>query len=268
MDSFVYTLLSNKISYKQSLEAYLLYRKNPKVFLESYPKFKELCADSYPSYEKEVMLAQKHKLVSFLLDDPYYPSLLAESPDAPLMLYSNYVMPPEGQKFIAIIGARSCSELGKNYARHIVDLVAKFYPGYTILTASVHGIASVVREQAALLGVPVVTVLGTGFENMHLYRSALPFTSCVSSHLCTTQPSSSDYIIANSILAGMSEKVIVVESTEKSGCMDVAKKALDYGHDVYTVFGPNLSESFSGNFALISSNIAADYRNLFPFPNV
>ncbi len=268
MYSFVFALLNSRLSYKDSLEAYTRYRQNPREFLESYPKFKEICDDSLPSLEKEIELTQKLGLCTCLLDDIHYPKFLGECSEAPLLLYSNFMLDPVSQRSITIVGSRGCSEIGRQYVREIVEKIAKCYPGYIIVTASVTGIASEVRTHAAKLNVPVVTVLGTGFQNMHLYGGALPFTYCITSHLCVQKPSNYDYIKANSILAGISEKVIVVESGEKSGCIDVAKRALDYGHDVYTVFGPNLPESFLGNFALVNSNIATDYNNLFPFPIV
>lgn len=268
MYSFAFALINSRLSYKDSLEAYTRYRQNPKDFLDSNPRFKEICEDSYLSFEKEIEITQKQGICSCLIDDIQYPKLLRECSDAPLLLYSNFMLDPAIQKFITIVGSRACTELGKQYAREIVEKISKCYPGYVIVTASVPGIANVVREHAAILNVPVVTVLGTGFQHMHMYGSALPFTNCISSHLCVQRPSKSDYILANIILAGISEKIIVVESGEKSGCIDVAKRALDYGHDVYTVFGPNLTDSFSGNFALVNSNIATDYNNLFPFPVV
>lgn len=268
MYSFAFALLNSKLSYKDSLEAFSRYRQNPKGFLESYPQFKDMCDESYLLLGKEVEITQKLGLCSCLLDDFQYPKALGECSEAPLLLYSNFMLDPALQNYITVVGSRGCSDLGKQYAREIVEKIAKYYPGYTIVTASVPGIANVVREHAAKIKVPVVTVLGTGFQHMHLYGSALPFTYCITSHLCVQKATLSDYIKANTILAGISEKVVVIECGEKSGCIDVAKRALDYGHDVYTVFGPNLTESFSGNFALVNSNIATDYNNLFPFPAV
>lgn len=264
MYDFVYSLIKSKVKYTAAIEAYRLYRQDPKAFVANHPEIMQVLNDALFDIQKEIDLVNRLGLKVSLLDDLSYPPLLNESKDAPLLVYSNFVVPRDYSKYITIIGSRSFSEIGVRYTQEIIQKIAMYYPGYTIVTASVPGIANVVRQCAAYYKIPVITVLSLGHNHMHNYNSALPFTYTISAHLLTQEQSRADFIVANSVMAGMSERVIVVEAGAGSGCLDVAKKALEYGRDVYTVVSPNLPESFAGNFELINSNIAADYKKLFP----
>lgn len=85
---------------------------------------------SFQRARKEKNVKQEYQMllkrgIRFLpVSDPEYPARLKEIPDAPQGIYVRGGLPEEGTPSVAVIGARMCSEYGKQSARYFASALA------------------------------------------------------------------------------------------------------------------------------------------------
>lgn len=188
------------------------------------------------------------------LQDEGYPTRLREISDPPAVLWRRGPLGLEG-KAVAIVGSRTATPTGLVVARQLSrDLAER---GYMIVSGLAAGIDGAAHQAALDAGGATVAVLGCGvdiaYPNRHrVLAAAIADSGCLVSEFAPgTLPQPWHFPKRNRIISGLSQAVIVVEASERSGSLITARMALEQGRDVLAVPGSVTSGCYRGCHALI-----------------
>ena len=153
-----------------------------------------------------------------------YPALLSEIYDPPSVLFYKGTLPKELPLPIAMVGARNCTDYGREVAELLGEQLAE--RGATVVTGLAAGIDSAAAKGALSVGAstcPVIGVLGCGIDvvypqgNGALYEQVIERGAIVTEFLPKTPPIAQNFPIRNRIMSGISRGVVVIEAGERSG---------------------------------------------------
>ena len=173
-----------------------------------------------------------------------YPKLLSEIYDPPSVLFCKGTLPDELPLPIAMVGARACTEYGREVAKHLSEQLCD--RGATVVTGLADGIDSAAAEGAlksASSQCPVIGVLGCGIDQVYpkanaaLYGQVIERGAIVTEFLPKTPPLKQNFPLRNRIVSGMSRGTVVVEAGERSGAIITADSAREQGREVFAVPG-------------------------------
>ncbi len=187
-------------------------------------------------------------------DDAGYPSMLADLPDAPLILYVRGEL-LDGLVRLAIVGSRAATAYGRQTARTLSAELAQL--GVEIVSGGARGIDTWAHRGALEAGGRTSAVLGCGFahtyppENDEVFRAIARSGAVVSEFPVEMAPLAENFPRRNRLISALSAATIVVEATEKSGSLITAGHALEQGREVMAVPGPITSEQSRGCHRLI-----------------
>ena len=171
-----------------------------------------------------------------------YPWQLRAIHDPPAALYVIGRPPPESRDAVAIVGARGCSELGRELAFELARDVG--LAGLTIVSGAARGIDAAGHEGALSAGGRTLAVLGCGLGfdyprgGRDLMRRVREHGTIVSEYAPGTPPSQRSFPARNRIVAGLCTATVVVEGAMGSGSTITAEHAMEFGRDVFAVPGP------------------------------
>lgn len=190
----------------------------------------------------------------FSLADPRYPRLLAELPDAPLVLYvqgdAGLLRTPQ----LAIVGSRNPTALGRETAQEFGRVLA--VAGLTVTSGLALGIDGA-AHQGALAGGKTIAVAGTGLDRVYpakhktLAHRIAEAGALVSEFAPGTVVRPGNFPRRNRLIAGLSLGTLVVEAALASGSLITARLALDYGREVFAIPGSIHNPLARGCHALI-----------------
>lgn len=182
--------------------------------------------------------------------DRDYPPLLAALEDAPPALFTLGQWPLPVQN-VAVVGTRQPSAAAEQAARTLGSLLAE--RGYAVVSGLALGIDRAAHLGAlAVPGGRTVAVLGSGvlkvypYAHVPLARAIAERGTLVSEVSPEASPSPPSLVARNRIISGLSDAVIVVETSVDGGAMHAARRALVQGRPVYV-----LDNGASGNRALL-----------------
>lgn len=182
--------------------------------------------------------------------DRDYPEKLSKIPDAPAVIFYKGKLPQNGQRNIAVIGARNCSEYGKYVAKEFAAYFAKNNIG--VISGMANGIDGVAQKAALKAGGFSTGVLGSGvnvcypMENYDLYKELIQKGCIMSEYLPNERATANLFPPRNRIISGMADALLVIEAKEKSGTLITVEMALEQGRDVYVVPGRITDELSKG----------------------
>ncbi|MBA2442152.1 MAG: DNA-protecting protein DprA [Rubrobacter sp.] len=174
------------------------------------------------------------------LADGGYPERLREMPDPPPALFVRGTI-PEGPA-VALVGSRKASVTGIENARELGRALGE--RGVCVVSGLALGIDAAAHEGALASGGPTAGVLGCGIDviyprrNRELFERVRGSGAVVSEYYLGEQPLPWRFPARNRVISGLSETVVVVEASEKSGALITARHALEAGQDVWSVPGP------------------------------
>lgn len=194
------------------------------------------------------------------IDDPRYPKLLKQIPDAPFLLY---VKSKPGQeklnldRTIAVVGTRRITNYGQDVTRRIVEGLVAY--GFTIVSGMAYGVDAVAHQTAMDCGGKTIAVLGCGIDiiappsNARLYRAIGEEGggAVVSEMPLGLRPNKGLFPARNRIISGLSMGVVVTEGADDSGALITARNATEQGREVFAVPGPITSPYSRGPASLI-----------------
>ena len=216
-------------------------------------KLAGLSARRWP--EEEAAAAERNGVKLLTFDCAGFPENLAGLPGGPLLLYVRGKWPLEGPS-LAVVGTRKCSPYGKKVATEIGRAAAE--AGAVVISGGAVGIDGAAHEGCLDGGGSTIAVLGTGVDIFYpgghedLFRRILDCGGAlVSEYPFGTPPRPWRFPERNRIIAGMADRLAVVEAPHKSGAMSTARYALEEGKEVWAVPGRITEEACGGSNRLI-----------------
>lgn len=184
-----------------------------------------------------------------------FPESLINLYDPPLCIY---LMGDESvlkSRTLGIVGSRRHSQYGtrimKKYFTSLID--AKL----TIVSGMAYGIDSAAHTMSLELNGKTIGINAGGLYhlypsgNRHLFKKIVSSGCIISEFPLSTVPRPYHFPIRNRIIAGLSEKIWVVEAAEKSGSLITARLAIENGRDVLATPGPVDTNTSAGSNRLI-----------------
>lgn len=216
---------------------------------------KALGENSDRAVESMLELCRQKDIGLLCPDDPAWPDLLQPCDDAPLVLFfQGNAACLNHDRMLAVVGARRASResslITRRWCRYLSDRQVCIVSGMAFgIDAAAHG--------GALEGEsPTVAVLGCGLaalsEQQQRQVQAIAARGCVISEFfpqLTARPE--HFPRRNRIIAGLSHAALVMEADVKSGSLITARRAIDYGREVFSVPGSVLAGHHAGCHQLI-----------------
>lgn len=209
---------------------------------------------------------------TYFIGDADYPRLLAECPDAPVLLYArgNYTAWEEHLK-LSIVGTRNITTYGQNTTDRLLRELKELDTRTLIVSGLAYGVDITAHRRALDLGLPTVAVLAHGLDRIYpaAHRSVAE-QMILSGALLTeyplgTTPERYNFVSRNRIIAGLTMGTLVVEAGLKSGSLITANMALDYGREVLVVpgrIGDRYSEGCNHLIATLSGALVTSGEDI------
>ncbi len=189
------------------------------------------------------------------LGEKGYPSQLAESMDAPAVLYgrgSASALEPG----LAIVGARRATPYGLGCTRLFAGRAAA--SGVTVISGGAIGCDQAAARAALEEGGRTVAVMGCGADVVYprdadaLFDQIVDAGGCVVSEIpWGISPRKGMFVRRNRIIAGLARATLIVEAGLPSGTFSTADAALEAGREVLVVPGSIISPESHGSNRLL-----------------
>lgn len=180
------------------------------------------------------------KIVNYTNKD--YPQKLNYIKNRPIVLYMMGNTKNVNNETVAIVGSRMASLYGKKNAYFFSYELAK--RNVNIASGLAKGIDAYSHIGALKAKGKTIAVIGCGLdqiypkENEKLYYKILENDGLIiSEYIVGTKPEKVNFPRRNRIISGISNSVIVVEASKKSGSLITANYAIDQGKEVWAVPG-------------------------------
>lgn len=225
--------------------------------------------------ESLIVKIKNKNIEATTFNEDIYPKALKNYDDSPsILFYKGDINKLNMGINAAIIGSRNFTSYGKDAARLISKEIS--INNINVISGMARGIDTFAQESSIENGGFTCAVLGSGIdvvyprENKKLYDIISEKGCIVSEFLPGTRPFSYNFPIRNRIISGLSDIVIVVEASEKSGSLVTAGIALEQGKEIVAVPGSIFSEQSKGTNKLIRDGAYpfTDFEDLFRILNI
>lgn len=183
----------------------------------------------------------KKNIYLITIDDKEYPSKLKNIYDPPYGLYVKGKLPREDRPRISIVGARNCSDYGKQVALEFSKELASH--GIEIVSGLAHGVDGHAHKGALNANGLTYAVLGCGVdicyprEHFSLYMDISNKGGIISEYGLGVEPLAYQFPMRNRIISGLSDGILVIEAKEKSGSLITVDSGLEQGKNIYAIPG-------------------------------
>jgi DNA processing protein len=184
-----------------------------------------------------------------------YPPQLAQTPNAPVLLYvrgdASSLLAPQ----LAIVGSRKPTTPGRLTAEHFALCLAR--SGLTITSGLALGIDAAGHQGALAAGGRTVAVLASGLDQIYppqhgmLAARIAAQGAVVSQFPRGTAPLREHFPHRNGVISGLSFGTLVVEAAQRSGSLTTARLARQFGREVFAIPGSIHNPLTRGCHALI-----------------
>ncbi len=184
-----------------------------------------------------------------------YPDQLAESDDAPAVIYVCGDLVSNDSNSVAVVGTRNATPYGIEMASIISGELARV--GVTIVSGLAIGVDTAAHRAALNAGGRTVAVLAGGLDSIYpqqnrgLARQIVESGCLISEYRLGTRSKRDHFPRRNRIISGLSRGVVVVEAAKKSGATWTVKWALEQNREVFAVPGNATSPQSEGTNWLI-----------------
>jgi len=187
-----------------------------------------------------------------------YPELLTEIPQPPKQLRYEGALPIEGNKLLAVVGARKFSPYGRETCEELImGLVGE---PITIVSGLALGIDSIAHRAAMKADLQTIALPGSGIDRSVIHpRSHATLADEIVESGGGLMSEYDDLMPAgvwafprrNRILAGMCHATLIIEAEKRSGTLITSRLATEYNRDVGAVPGPLHSPTSEGPHMLM-----------------
>ena len=189
-----------------------------------------------------------------VIDEPGYPPLLAQLPDAPPVLAVLGDPAVLTRRAVAIVGSRNASSNGMRLAEALAAELGD--AGLVVVSGLARGIDGAAHRGALHVG-PTVACIAGGLdqpypaEHATLQAQIAGRGAVVAEAPFGTVPQSRHFPRRNRIIAGLSLGCVVIEAAPRSGSLITADLALTYGRELFAVPGSPLDPRCRGSNNLL-----------------
>jgi DNA processing protein len=187
--------------------------------------------------------------------DADYPPLLLATPEAPAALYVLGSIAALVAPQLAMVGARSATAGGRATAQEFARFFAR--AGLAVTSGLAVGIDAASHEGALQGGGLTIAVCGTGLDRVYppeharLARRIAAQGALLSEFPPGTPPLKANFPRRNRLISALSSGTLVVEAGRYSGALITARRAADYGREVFAIPGSIHSSLSRGCHGLI-----------------
>lgn len=194
--------------------------------------------------------------INFLsYNDDIFPKKLKYISNPPIGLFYKGDIRLLNTRIVSIVGSRSCT----NYGIEVTKLLTNELNSYniTIISGGAKGIDTIAHTNTLNNHGKTIAVFGCGVdicypkENYRIFQEIEKEGLIISEFSPMTKPLRYNFPIRNRIISGLSELVIVVEASEKSGSLITASYAADQNIDVMSIPGAITKKESKGCNKLI-----------------
>lgn len=219
--------------------------------------------------KQEMEFISKENITPLFIGGKHYPTRLKDCKGAPILLYQKGSTDLNKIHCLSIVGTRKPTLEGIKTTERLVEEIAEHFPQTLIVSGLAYGIDIAAHKSALKNQLPTIAVLGHGLHK--IYPAAHKNTaqkilqkqgSLITEYTSNSTTLPKNFIQRNSIVAGISDATIVVESKISGGAMSTAHIANSYGRDVLAIPGNIDRENAKGCNHLIKTNIAALIENV------
>ncbi len=221
--------------------------------------------DALKQAELELDWCNKNNIQILTQDNPGYPPLLLQMPDAPLVLFVKGQLPLTLHT-VSVVGTRKPSQRAEANVKRMVGPLQQI--PCAIISGLAYGIDRMAHEAAIEHKIPTWAVMGTGLDTVYptLHKSLAHLIldrggAWISEQCSKSLVHPGVFPKRNRIISGLSQAIVVIESTCKGGSMITARLGQDYHRDVFAVCGRPDDTTSAGCHALIKHHLAQLIEN-------
>jgi len=196
---------------------------------------------NWQAIEKAVIWAEQPNCHIIPIVSTWYPQLLREIADPPIVLYAQGDAELLQFPQLAMVGSRNPSHYGQEtafeFARHLSQA------GLIITSGMATGIDTH-SHQGALAGSGLtIAVAGTGLDSVYpaknkaLAEQIAAQGLLLSEFAMDTKPVAHNFPRRNRVISGLSVGTLVVEAALQSGSLITARQAMEQGREVFAIPG-------------------------------
>jgi DNA processing protein len=205
------------------------------------------------SVEKEYEKLKRYGGDIITVAEEDYPLALSACEDAPPVLSIKGRRELLNTRCIAMVGARNASYNGRKFAAKLAGDLGE--AGLTVISGMARGIDTAAHNGSVNTGTIAVVAGGIDIvypeENRSLYEKIAEGGLVIAENAFGFKPRPQDFPRRNRIVSGLSEGVIVVEASLRSGSLITARLAGEQGRDVFAVPGYPMDPRAQGPNKLI-----------------
>lgn len=205
--------------------------------------------------DDELDAIEKARARMVLIDEPEYPELLKHIDSPPPVLYVQGLPFAYEKNFVALVGTRRPTSVGRSAARSITEELVRY--GIATVSGGARGIDTEVHTATCDRKGFTIAVMGCGLgipyprENKKLFERIGECGMCISEFPMNTMPDKRNFPQRNRIISGISTGTVVVEAPLKSGALITARFAAYQGRDVLAVPGHAFNRMAGGSHWLL-----------------
>jgi DNA processing protein len=199
---------------------------------------------------------EKHPLLARLLELHDVPDALYIAGSLPEVTLDEYGRATP--RILTVIGSRKYTSYGNTAVQKLLSSLAG--QPVVILSGLALGIDGLSHESALKNKLTTIAIPGSGLDakviyprtHLHLAEDIVEQGGALLSEFAPDmQAAQWTFPARNRLMAALSDAVLVIEATEKSGTLITARQALELGRDIGAVPGDIFSDSSSGTNMLI-----------------
>ena len=211
--------------------------------------------------KRDLEYMQKNNIDIIWYENKLYPKKLKNILDPPVCFYIKGNKEILNKDSVGIVGSRAAFKSSLEFSREISKRFSE--NGINVVSGLARGV-----DKFAHLGSldsnskgKTIAILGNGIEseniypleNKKIYEKILESNgTIISEYPLKTKPLPYNFPYRNRIISGLSDKIIVVQASLKSGSLITVDYALEQGKDVYVLNDKNINSfAFEGNKLLI-----------------